>query len=184
MATRITWQTTERERAAGLPAVLTGGLPGTTGGKRVVRFNETLNGGYICLMFDTRPELAALVAQIEADEAYRRTHHREIRLSSRGWGDYPALVWAGDITRPEGEILVEVRHLLSAGSDIDHPNQPDAELLEKIRGAKQAWANESARAAARAADEAAAEAEYKRRIKSGWCPRCESWCYGDCQAFE
>ena len=34
----------------------------------------------------------------------------------------------------------------------------------------------------RAEKEAKAEKKYQEKIKNGWCPKCQSYCYGDCEA--
>jgi len=72
-----------------------------------------------------------------------------IRLSARGWGDYSPLVWTGDITRTDNEILAECRELLIRGHDVDNRNQSDDEILAKINAARKRIADAPAREAAR-----------------------------------
>ena len=43
-------------------------------------------------------------------------------------------------------------------------------------------AAENAREARKEAAFQAAEEKYRQNIKNGMCPKCESWCYGDCSA--
>lgn len=43
-------------------------------------------------------------------------------------------------------------------------------------------AKEDAKKAAEIAREEKAAAEYARAIKNGMCPKCGTWCYGDCEA--
>jgi len=42
-----------------------------------------------------------------------------------------------------------------------------------------AWVANEEKKAQNKADRAL---EYKRKIASGWCPKCGSYCYGDCEA--
>ena len=48
---------------------LTGGRPTTINGLAVVRFAETEKGKNICAKYDARPDLAALVAEYQAEQA-------------------------------------------------------------------------------------------------------------------
>jgi len=100
-----------------------------------------------------------------------------IYLSSRGWGDYSACEWYGDITRPDAEILAECKQLLTNGHDVDQSNQSDAEIMSKINEAREKWQTAPARKAAREAEE---KADIQSKIKSGYCFYCETWCHGDC----
>lgn len=100
-----------------------------------------------------------------------------IYLSSRGWGDYSPVVWQGDITRQDTDILAECRILLRDGHDVDQPNQSDEELISKISKTRAAWETEPARKAAR---EAAEAEDIRRKIATGYCFACESYCDGDC----
>lgn len=98
-----------------------------------------------------------------------------IHLSSRGWGDYSSLTWHGDITRPDSEILAECRKALASANDVDQPNQSDNELIGKIVSARTQWAGKPAREAE--------EIRYRESLKiNGCCPKCGTWCYGDCSA--
>ena len=102
----------------------------------------------------------------------------KIYLSSRGWGDYSPCEWIGDITRPDTEILAECKHLLATQHDVDQrTNQSDADLLTKIDQARDNWEKAPASKAAR---EAAENKDIQRKIDTGYCFFCESWCYGDC----
>lgn len=177
---KINWQADEKALAAGMPLNLTGGVVRIVNGKRVVKFTEKMpDGRGVCLIIETRPALAAEVARIEKAEADRQARMWEVHLSSRGWGDYSPVVWSGDITRPDAEILAECRSLLARGNDVDHPNQSDDELIGKIRAAKKDWAEAPAKKAAMAAE---AAADRKHKIETGYCFRCGTWCYGDCGA--
>ena len=115
--------------------------------------------------------------QLAAAKAAEAAKQVSIYLSSRGWGDYPACKWEGDITRPDAEILAECKHLLFTGHLIDHVNQADDEILAKIAQARAVWKTAPARKAAR---EAAEKEDLRRKISAGYCFVCESYCYGDC----
>ncbi len=57
----------------------------------------------------------------------------------------------------------------------------DAELTE-TQEYKEVKAAEEAKEAAQEAANKAEAAEYKQMVKSGLCPKCHTWCYGDCEA--
>jgi len=116
----------------------------------------------------------------EAEKEIERRKVVSIYLSSRGWGDFSPCEWRGDITQPDSEILAECRQALSTGHDVDRPNQTDEELLSLITIARDKWAGFPARIAA--LKKADAE-DTKRKIDSGYCFSCESWCHGDCGHF-
>lgn len=40
-----------------------------------------------------------------------------------------------------------------------------------------AWQAKQAQIAINLADE---KADYEAKIKSGWCPKCGTWCHGEC----
>jgi hypothetical protein len=103
--------------------------------------------------------------------------HVRIYLSSRGWGDYSACEWVGDITRPDDEILAECKHLLATGHDVDQCNQPDDEIMSKITKTRTNWQAAPARKTAR---EAAEAEDIRRKIETGYCFSCETYCHGDC----
>ena len=116
----------------------------------------------------------------DAQDAIKREQERKqvtIYLSSRGWGDYGPVEWIGDITRPDVEILAECKTELATGYDVDQPGQTDDQILARITSAREKWEKEPAR---RTAMEAAEAADIERKIKTGYCFNCESWCYGDC----
>ena len=115
--------------------------------------------------------------RIAAVKKAQESKQVRIYLSSRGWGDYSACEWHGDITRPDADILAECRAELTNGHDVDKPNQSDAELLQIIIEARATWKAAPARKAAREVEE---EANIQNKIKSGYCFYCESWCHGDC----
>lgn len=58
-----------------------------------------------------------------------------IYLSSRGWGDFAAVEWVGDITRPAAEIEAECARLLASAHDVDTPLSA-AEIAAKVAAAK------------------------------------------------
>ncbi len=126
--------------------------------------------------WETHP---AKVAQdlAEATEKERERKQVTISLSLRGWGDYSPVEWCGDITRPDAEILGECKALLISGHDVDNPNQSDAEILTKITSARAHWEGAPAREAARAE---ASKKDIERKIASGYCFSCGTYCYGDC----
>lgn len=112
-----------------------------------------------------------------AEEAAEQAKQVKIYLSSRGWGDYSSCEWIGDITRPDSVILAECRHLLSAEYDVDQPKQSDEELMGKITKARADWETAPARKAAR---EAAEAEDIRRKVETGYCFNCGTWCDGDC----
>jgi hypothetical protein len=114
--------------------------------------------------------LTALKAAAEAKQV-------RIYLSSRGWGDYSACEWVGDITRQDDEILAECKRLLTTGHDVDQYNQPDDEIMAKIIKARSDWDTAPARKAAKEAEEAE---DIRRKIETGYCFSCETYCHGDC----
>jgi len=114
------------------------------------------------------------IAAIKETEAAKQVR---IYLSSRGWGDYSACEWVGDITRPDAEILAECKHRLTTGHDVDQYNQTDDEIMDKIAKARAKW---EAAPALKAARESAEAADIKRKIETGYCFYCETWCHGDC----
>ncbi len=114
-------------------------------------------------------------AQAEYADLQKRTVG--IYLSSRGWGDFSPVEWRGDITRQEADILTECKALLKNSHDVDQRNQTDDKLLGRIRTAREKWYTEPENKAAR---EAAEAADIKRKVETGYCFACESWCHGDC----
>ncbi|OBW61086.1 MAG: hypothetical protein A9183_03000 [Dehalococcoides mccartyi] len=118
-------------------------------------------------------EAQRMVAVKDAEAAKKVNIH----LSTRGWGDYSLCEGVGDITRPDAEILAECRNLLATEHDVDNPRQSDARLLDKIKAARKAWATAPER---KAAAEKAESEDIQRKITTGYCYSCESYCYGDC----
>jgi len=145
------------------------------------RLGENDNGLWVGTgkEWDERPEKRAL-DQKAAVAAEEKAKVVRIFLSSRGWGDYSACEWTGDITRSDGEILAECRAELAGGHDVDRPNQTDDELLAKIVEAREKWRTRPERlAAARKAE----DEDLQKKIDSGFCFSCETWCHGDCGSF-
>lgn len=99
-----------------------------------------------------------------------------IRLSSRGWGDYSPLEIKIDISRPDCEIIEECKKALADGHDVDDRDQSDEEILKKINAARQKLNAPAEKNTAKAAE----EAEIQRKIKTGYCFSCNSYCHGDC----
>jgi len=116
-------------------------------------------------------------ARAEAEKRAISARQVRIYLSSRGWGDYAPADWVGDITRPDAEILAECKARLAWRDDIDQPDQSDEEIMAKIAKARADWEAAPARKAAR---EAAEAADIKRKIETGYCFSCGTWCHGDC----
>lgn len=138
------------------------------------------NANGVTLMDDTAWEISEAKTLQDAETARKAEIERRtvrIYLSSRGWGDYSPVEWVGDITRPDGEILAECRDRLAKSYDVDKPNQTDEELLTLIHAARETWEGKPARDAARRAAE---EEDIRRKVDSGYCFACESWCHGDC----
>lgn len=143
-----------------------------------VRLGENANGlwaGYD-EAWATHPANAAIQAA-RAAQAVEESKTVSIHLSTRGWGDFSSLEWRGDITRPDAEILAECRNLLANGHDVDTRDQTDAEILTKIGKAREMWRTAPAR---KAAYEKAEADDLQRKIDSGFCFNCETWCDGDC----
>jgi hypothetical protein len=154
----------------------------------VVRFDQRIvkNGKTLvcCLLVDSRPDLAAYIAQVEAEDKIEQAVRAEaakktvnIYLSSRGWGDYSACEWTGDITRTDAEILAECRTQLQTGHDVDRAGQGDDEILSKITIARTLWATKDER---RDAYRRAEAEDIRSKIESGYCFSCGTWCHGDC----
>jgi len=146
--------------------------------KYFTRMGENPNG----LWAGTVEEWQKHPDKLKADEqaAVEKKEQEKIvtvYLSSRGWGDYSPCEWRGDITRPDNEILAECRHALDSGHDVDKHDQTDEQLLDLISKAKNKWISAPARKAAR--EKAEAE-DIQRKIDSGFCFACETWCHGDC----
>lgn len=146
--------------------------------KAFTRLGENENGLWVGTSeeWGTRPEKldADRKAAVAAEEKSKIV---SIYLSSRGWGDYSPCEWTGDITRPDSEILAECREELTGGHDVDTPNQTDDELLAKIVVAREKWRTRPERLAAA---QKAEEEDLQKKIASGFCFSCESWCHGDC----
>lgn len=142
------------------------------------RLGDNPNG----LWTGTDAEWAAHPAKIEQDRLKMIKNAEEakqvrIYLSSRGWGDYSACEWVGDITRPDAAILAECRDRLTKEHDVDQPNLPDQDILSLIADARTKW---EAAPALRAARSAAETVDIKRKVDNGFCFACGSYCYGDC----
>lgn len=93
-----------------------------------------------------------------------------IILSSRGWGDFESVKWTGDVTRPNADIIVECRKLLSNANDVDH-NPTDAEIIADLD-------------ASRTKLNAPKVIKEKFKYGTGYCYSCESYCYGDCGNYQ
>ena len=113
----------------------------------------------------------ALKKQKAMEKAEEDKKQKTIYLSSRGWGDFSPVEWRGDITRAENEILAECKSLLKKGYDVDHPNQADGDLLQKIRVVKKEYENP--------------KPEHKPiEHGPGYCYSCKTYCYGDCGDYQ
>jgi len=99
-----------------------------------------------------------------------------IMLSTRGWGDYSPLEVEIDITRPDCEIIAECKKALANGHDVDCRDQSDEEILKKVNTARQ----KLNAPAPQKTDREAAEREIQRKIETGFCFACGSYCHGDC----
>jgi hypothetical protein len=167
----IAWTPDAVARSSGVShVILTGGRPEIINGVRVVRFAERARDGRgICIRIDTRPDLAAAVAEWTATQARTVT----IYLSSRGWGDYAPVVWTGDIARPDTDIIAECRELLAQATDVDD-TLSDQALCAKVRAARKRWTAARTRTVSPDAP----------RHGKGYCYHCESYCYGDCGDYQ
>ena len=60
----------------------------------------------------------------------------KIHVAGRGWGDYSPVVWEGDATRPDAEIIAEMRALLAAATHVDTQPTDDqlVAAIQKVRG--------------------------------------------------
>lgn len=142
------------------------------------KLGENENG----LWIGTPEEWAKHPNRPQADEEQRLRDAQKakivsVRLSSRGWGDFSPVEWRGDITRPTTEILAECKGLLANGHDVDFPNRGDEEIIADIEKARTDWEQKPEREAAARKAEAAA---LQKKIDTGYCFSCESWCHGDC----
>lgn len=120
-----------------------------------------------CIYFKDYPDLKKLVFKIvnEGYEEERRIVAIEL-VNRDGWDPDFNCPWAGDITRPDDEILAECRfRIANADSITDQERlQTDEEILAKIGAARQRWASRPARyaAATKARDkQLAKEIEYE-----------------------
>lgn len=87
-------------------------------------------------------------AELEkARQERAKTNYGEITLSTRGWGDYPSLIWVGDLNRPDNEILAECKTLFEQGHDVDLKLTDDEilALIAKARVSKQEFAEQRAK---------------------------------------
>jgi hypothetical protein len=103
---------------------LTGGKPGVNNGQKVVMFAETHKGQKLGLRYDTRPELAALVAEYEALEASKQAE-REIKWAAQKAADEAIrkpLIEAmqADLARLVSQIPVDrIRVAVTEDGDLD-----------------------------------------------------------------
>jgi len=140
------------------------------------RFGKNPNG----LWVGTDEEWKRHPVKIEMDrrekervmEYIKRT---TIYLSTRGWGDLPPVEWVGDITRPDEEILYECKGLLKSASDVDDPCQTDAEILEKIKKARDRYEEKVARV--KEDEEIDALGVTVKVLSSGKIPSGEEGCF-------
>lgn len=98
-------------------------------------------------------------------------------ITEFGYGsDYKNLVSKGAYARLGDIYLSEVNY----NKIIATIAEMDAELgtTEEFAEVK---AQEDAKVAKKEATEKAAEEHYKELIASGMCPKCGTWCYGDCR---
>ena len=176
MRKKIKWNPPADLLEKGYPPELTGG---SLNGDFVVFPEQIINGEMISprICLSNYSDLEALVDKLIAEEKEAEAKSVEIRLSSRGWGDYSPCTWIGDITRPDEEILAECRDRLLNGHDVDLRDQTDEEILAKISAARQEWITRPARLAAAAL---AREKDLQDKIDNGYCFNCESYCQGAC----
>lgn len=138
------------------------------------RMGDNANG--VTLMDDEMWASSTLKAEADAEATRKRElEARTVRvyISSRGWGDYSPVEWVGDITRPDSEIIRECYDRLAMAEDVDNMAIMPEEMISKIHAAREKWAGREVR-------EAEYQADIQRKIDSGFCFACETWCEGDC----
>lgn len=83
-----------------------------------------------------RPEHPARKAA-RIQRAEEEKNRISVYLSTRGWGDFPGVVWEGDRRRPTSEIVAECQTLLRDGYDVDKPDQSDEDIAALVEEEKQ-----------------------------------------------
>ena len=221
---KIDWTPDIAARKAGLTvAKLTGGVVAENPGVgRVVRFEQKVRGQVVCLRLDTRPELAAYVAELEAEEkrekeekiaANKAELERSIAsgeafLTLEIAAQYGAEIqYARRFRESEKAKYAEwfqsygmVGFSASERTEIDSRVAYDFVAGRKVDGQfngceNNAWvitADDMAtlirlskiEAERKEKSKAIAEAEeiedIQRKIETGYCFSCGTWCYGDC----
>lgn len=176
----------------------TGGEPWVAAdGTRVVRFAERVNGKRVCARIAGRPELEQIVTEYEraqAEAKQREAAAQTARIAAIRSGEIPIRPswrdgeylsgWAvygedAELLRGLGiaeEVggwgwMVPSKHIDALGEIIFFPAAAAyAATLPRRRSAQEIAADEDSR-------------ERKLRA-SGLCPRCRTWCYGDCEAHD
>lgn len=114
--------------------------------------------------------------QAAAEKAALAAKTVTISLSSRGWGDYSPLEVEIDLSKSDAEIIAECKKALANGHDVDCRDQSDEEILKKVNTARQKLNAPAEKNTSKAAE----KAEIQRKINSGFCFSCDSYCHGDC----
>lgn len=145
--------------------------------KYFTRMGDNENGLWAGTDEEWENHPGCLQAKKDFEEMAKRDASRvAIILSSRGWGDYSPLEIEIDINRPDAEIIADCRKALADGHDVDRRDQSDEEILGKINAARQKLNAPAEKNTAKAAE----KAEIQRKINSGFCFSCDSYCHGDC----
>lgn len=125
---------------------------------------ETFDSIEINLIVDeTCAEIGRSVPKLVTEQGYRRDYDR---LKAKG-------VYARLGDTYIGEELYNI--IMSVIAEAEAEFGSDEEYT-------QVKADEEAREAQQAAQDKAADEHYAKQIKNGLCPKCGTYCYGDCEA--
>jgi len=145
--------------------------------KYFTRMGDNENGLWAGTDEEWEKHPGCLQAKKDFEAMTKRDANRAIiMLSSRGWGDYSPLEVEIDLSKSDAEIIAECRKALADGHDVDHRDQSDEEILVKINAARQKLNAPAEKNTSKAAE----KAEIQRKINSGFCFSCDSYCHGDC----
>jgi hypothetical protein len=221
---KIDWTPDIAARKAGITVPkLTGGVVAEeTGVGRVVRFEQKFRGKVVSLRLDTRPELAAYVASLEAEEKrekeekiaankaelersiasgeafltleiaaqygaeiqYARRFRESEKAKYAEWFQSYGMV--GFSASERTEIDSRVAYDFMAGRKVDGQfpgcennawiiTADDMAMLVRLSQVETERKEDS-----KAIAEAEEIEDIQRKIETGYCFSCGTWCYGDC----
>jgi len=105
-----------------------------------------------------KPDLAALVDEIDMIDK----NTVEIVIGLADFGE-TVIRWRGDLRQQDAAILDQMSKLLESRGE---PADGDA-LYAKLQAAR---------------NPAPRQSSYRESRGAGWCNKCQSYCFGDCQA--